>query len=277
MSYKKSIWISRDKRFQIIDKYHSCRAMPKSPLIRERRQRQRGETPPSQEQINLRHRVDRQTRLLMDNFRVGDWWITYKLAKQVSFKVFKKAYDKMMRRLRDEYRKRGHDLKYIAVHENITGRGRLHGHVIIPNICVFSELKKLMRKAWELGDCHIKPYGGDAMDARRMASYMCKEDAIGKAIREKQKMMAEAKKAGQPADKRQLQKLDQEIRAGRSRLCPSTNLVRTKPVKKEIREAETYREEIKAPKGYHVVKELSYNGWTADGYPYQHVVYERDG
>lgn len=152
----------------------------------------------------------------------------------------------------------------------------MHGHIIVNNISAFAGLKKLMKTAWQLGDCHIKPYGGEVMDAQRLASYMCKEDTVGKAIRERKKMMAAARK-GRKVDGRQLKKLDQIITSERSRICPSTNLARTKPKKKAIGRAETYREEIRAPRGYHVVKELSYNGWTVDGYPYQHAVYERDG
>ena len=276
MGYWKKSWKSRDGSVQIIDKYHSKRAMPSSPLIRERRRKRTGVSTPTQEQVNLRHRVDRLARLLLDNFTVGDWWITFKLADAVDEKTFRREYEKMLRRMRDAYRKGGHELKYIAVLENLSGRGRMHGHIIVNNVSTFSRLKKLMRAAWQLGDCHIKPYGGEVMDAQRMASYMCKEDVIGKAIRERKKLTA-AGRNGQKVDGRQIKKLDRIITSERSRICPSTNLVRTKPKKEVVSRAETYREEIRAPKGYHVVKALSYNGWTVDGYPYQHAVYERDG
>ena len=275
MGYWKKSWKSRDGSVQIVDKYHSQKMQPRNPLVREKRRKRSGVSTPTQEQVNLRHRVDRLARLLLDNFTVGDWWVTFKLAEPVDAKSFRREYEKMIRRMRDAYRKGGHELKYIAVLENLTGRGRMHGHIIVNNVSVFSQLKKLMRTAWQLGDCHIKPYGGDVMDAQRLASYMCKEDTTGKAIREKKKIMA-AVREGRKADGRQIKKLDRII-GERSRICPSTNLVRTKPKKKAIGRAETYREEIRAPRGYHVVKALSYNGWTVDGYPYQHAVYERDG
>lgn len=276
MGYWKKSWKSRDGSVQIIDKYHSKKVMPQNPLVRERRRKRSGVSTPTQEQVNLRHRVDRLARLLLDNFTVGDWWVTFKLAETVDAKSFRREYEKMIRRMRDMYRKGGHELKYIAVLENLSGRGRMHGHIIVNNISAFAGVKKLMREAWQLGDCHIKPYGGEVMDAQRMASYMCKEDVIGKAIRDKQKLQ-KAVKNGQKVDGRQLKKLDRIITSERSRICPSTNLVRTKPKKEAVSRAETYREEIRAPRGYHVVKELSYNGWTVDGYPYQHAVYERDG
>lgn len=276
MGYWKKSWKSRDGSVQIVDKYHSQKMQPRNPLVREKRRKRTGVSTPTQEQVNLRHRVDRLARLLLDNFTVGDWWVTFKLAGAVDAKSFKKEYEKMLRRMRDAYHKGGHELKYIAVLENLTGRGRMHGHIIVNNISAFAGLKKLMQTAWQLGDCHIKPYGGEVMDAQRLASYMCKEDTIGKALRERKKIMTAARK-GRKVDGRQLKKLDRIITSERSRICPSMNLVRTEPKKEAVGRAETYREEIRAPKGYHVVKELSYNGWTVDGYPYQHAVYERDG
>lgn len=276
MGYWRKRWKSQDGKVLIVDKYHSQKMQPRNPLVREKRRKRTGVSTPTQEQVNLRHRVDRLARLLLDNFTVGDWWATFKLAEPVDAKSFRREYEKMIRRMRDAYRKSGHELKYIAVLENLTGRGRMHGHIIVNNVSVFSQLKKLMRTAWQLGDCHIKPYGGEVMDAQRLASYMCKEDTVGKAIRERKKMMAAARK-GQKVDGRQIKKLDRIITSERSRICPSTNLIRTKPKKEVVSQAETYRKEIRAPRGYHVVKELSYNGWTIDGYPYQHAVYEQDG
>lgn len=276
MGYWRKRWKSQDEKVLIVDKYHSQKMQPRNPLVREKRRKRSGTSTPTQEQVNLRHRVDRLARLLLDNFTVGDWWVTFKLAEPVDAKSFRREYEKMIRRMRDAYRKGGHELKYIAVLENLSGRGRMHGHIIVNNVSAFAGIKKLMKTSWQLGDCHIKPYGGDAMDAQRLASYMCKEDVIGKAIRDKQKLMA-AGRNGRKVDGRQIKKLDRIIVGERSRICPSTNLVRTKPKKEAVSRAETYREEIRAPRGYHVVKELSYNGWTVDGYPYQHAVYERDG
>ena len=270
MGYWKKRWQNQNRTIIIEDKYHSFRMMPKNPLIREkRRPRTGGATSETQEKINLRHRTEKYSRLIMDNFRAGDWWVTFKLAKNVSVSEFKKAYSKMLRPMREFYQKHGHDLKYLAVHENLTGRGRLHGHILIPALpgVPFSQMKRMMERAWTLGDCHFKPYEGTAMDAIRVAGYMTKEDVINTKLNEKAKALAEG---------RDIKAIDAEIIAQRSRICPSKNLIRTEAVKQPIKSAETYREEIKAPKGYHVVKELSYNGWTEDGYPYQHAVYEKD-
>ena len=97
---------------------------------------------------------------------------------------------------------------------------------------------------------------------------MTKEDVITTKLNEKAKLLQEGGDT---------KALDAEIRAKRSRICPSQNLIRTKPVKKQIKSADTYSDNMTPPKGYHLVKALSYNGYTVDGYPYQHAVYERDG
>jgi hypothetical protein len=135
----------------------------------------------------------------------------------------------------------------------------------------FPKMKQELEKAWGLGDCHFKPYEGAAMDAARLAAYMTKEDALTTKLNEKAKAMKEG------LDIKKLDAEIKELKSKRSRICPSKNLIRTKAVKKQITKAETYRDEIKAPKGYHVVKALSYNGYTIDGYPYQHAVFESDG
>lgn len=270
MGYIEQKWKSQNGEFVIKDKYHSMRMMPRNPVTRERRKKRTGKTTELQEKINLRHRTEKLARLIMDNFQPGDWWISFKLKEVVSLDRFKDEYEKMIRRLRGFFRKHNKELKYIAVHENICGRGRLHGHILLPTIpgVFFPAMKKALEKAWTLGDCHFQPYEGKAMDAMKVAAYMTKEDVITTKLNEKAKLLQEG------GDNKAL---DAEIRAKRSRICPSQNLIRTKPVKKQIKSADTYSDNMTPPKGYHLVKALSYNGYTVDGYPYQHAVYERDG
>ena len=90
MAYMQKKWVSHDKRFIIVDKYHSLRAMPKKgQLVRERRSPRTGHTTEQQEKINLRHRTDKLCRLIMDNFQAGDWWVSFTLAEKVELKKFK--------------------------------------------------------------------------------------------------------------------------------------------------------------------------------------------
>lgn len=250
--YTKRVWSSHDSKFRIVEKYHSQKSLPKNPLIREKRAPRTGiGTTERQKKINLRQRADKLSRLIMDNFSVGDWYITFTCAVQPSQEDFERAYKRLLRFLRNYFKSKDSELRYIAVLENLCGKGRKHGHILIPNCADFAEVKKLLQRAWLLGTAYIKPYGGDAVDARRLASYFVKEDQY------------------KNADK--TENLDSQ----RGRLRTSLNLCRTEPKKTQV-SAETYRQEIKAPKGYHVVLELSYNGWSLDGYPYQHAVFEKD-
>ena len=178
------------------------------------------------------------------------------------------SYDKFIRTTDDYHEKQVQKIFKKLYDQGDIYKGEYEGMYCTPCESFFTKAQLVDGKC---PDC-----GGDVMDAQRMASYMCKEDVIGKAIRERKKLMA-AGRNGQKVDGRQIKKLDRIITSERSRICPSTNLVRTKPKKEVVSRAETYREDIRAPRGYHVVKELSYNGWTVDGYPYQHAVYERDG
>ena len=267
MAYMKKKWVSRNKRFIIVDKYHSIRALPKNG-VRERRNTKTKNSSEQQEKINLRHRTEKLQRLIMDNFEVGDWWVAFTLEEKVSVPEFKKAYGKMIRHLRKFYEEHGIDMKYIAVQENLEGRGRLHGHILLPAIpgVNFEKMKKALSDAWALGNTYFKPYEGATMDARRLAAYMTKEDTITTKLNEKMQV----RKAGGST-----KALDAEIKAKRSRVCTSLNLIRTKEVKTLIKRA-SFRKEIKAPKGYHVVRPLSYNGYTEDNFDYQHAVFERD-
>ena len=103
----RSRWKSHDGKFIIEDKYHSLRAQPKNPLIREKRAPRTGKATQKQMVINARHRSEKTAMLIMDNFECGDWYITFKLSKLVSRKEIKKGYDKMMRRLRDHFKAQG--------------------------------------------------------------------------------------------------------------------------------------------------------------------------
>lgn len=53
MAYMQKKWVSHDKRFIVVDKYHSVRAMPKNESARERRRPKKQITSEQQEKINL--------------------------------------------------------------------------------------------------------------------------------------------------------------------------------------------------------------------------------
>lgn len=259
MSYIRRDWESHDSRFRICEKYHSFRAQPQNPKVKERRCPRTGEgTGVKQKIINVRQSTSNLTRLLMDNFRIGDWYLTLSLKKLVKQEEMEKAYSSLMRELRKFYRKKGQELKYVSVIENKAGRGRPHLHIIMNGRDIpFMELKPVLEKHWLLGQAYLKNYSGGATDAKKLAAYFTKEDIVTK------KDITE-------------EELEKEL-GQRGRLRASRNLIRTKPTVKTISRSDTFRDEMKPPAGYRLVKELSYSGVNEDGYAYQHAVYERDG
>lgn len=245
MAYWRSLWQSHNKQFIIEKKYHSQRVMPAEGKVREKRAPRQNVTTEQQAEINRRHREEKYARLIMDNFRTGDWYLTLTFAERPESSWALKEIKNFMDRLHRRYRKKGLPFHWLRVIENISGRGRLHAHLLISQDFMpgFAGLQKLLQKLWPHGHVKIEPFGGQGMDAARMAAYFTKS---------------------QIADRE-------------GRISHSRNLRMTKPKKKIIRRAGTYSDDINAPRGYHVVQPLSYSYFTADGYPCLRAVYERDG
>lgn len=240
MAYWKKSWRSTDKRIIEVEKYHSAKAMPVSASVRERRASKSKETTEAQSEINERQRARKLQHLIWDNFSAGDWYITLTYAENVSDDEARDCIGKFMDSVRRKSKRLGVEFRWIKVTEH-TKRGRTHYHLLVnKEICKdFASLKAMIEKRWTHGMVKIECFGGAAIDGHRLASYHTKEKST-------------------------------------ATISTSRNLIRREPKKKKISRAETYRDEIVAPKGYHVLPELSYNGWTKDGYPYQHAVFERD-
>ena len=240
--YIKCNWVSHDKSFIIVKKYHSMRAMPDNPKIRERRKPRREFSSVSQEEINRRLKAERIQRQLMDNWRAGDWYITLTFSTSTVPKTedeAKAVLEKFKRSLRALFRRRGKELLYISIIENIRGRGRCHVHMIIP--ALDAEDRKTLARIWPHGHVNVALYGGEAMDAYRTAQYFVKLDA----------------------------------KETSSHVMTSRNLIQNEPEKEVVSRAQTYLDKMTVPKGYRLVKPLSISGFTHEGYPYQKAVFER--
>lgn len=235
-------FVSQDKRIIISKKHHSLCAMPTKPKIRQRRMPKTKETDLTQEKINERMRKEKYTRLLADNFRYGDFYLTFTTAERLTPEAFKQLMKKFMRKLSDRYKKiTGQRLKYFRCMENMAGRGRPHAHLLIPKFCTMGEIRQLMAELFTAGHVHVKPYGGGAEDAANVAGYFSKQTF---------------KESGAKID------------------TSRGNLIRREPTKKIVH-AETFSDEIRPPKGYRVVRNLTYNTKTAAGYDYQIAVFEK--
>lgn len=245
MAYIHSHWTSKNGNFVVDKKYHSWRFMPKNPMIREKRQPKRMETPVTQEKVNQRRRVEETTRLMMDNFLPGDTYFTLTFREKLPVTEVKRLVEKFKRQIRDRLKRHGKAFKYLSVieHMGIHAKGRPHAH-ILTNTLTEEELRFAV-SIWKMGRVKVERYGGAALDAAQLSAYFCKEE------------------------------IDKETGSGRIAL--SQNLLRRAPVKEAVTRSETYREEIRAPKGYRIVEALSYNTRTDEGYPLQVAVFERIG
>ena len=99
-----------------------------------------------------------------------------------------------------------------------------------------------IKRYWTLGRVKVELFGGDYDDAVGLANYFKKEDV--------------------------------EQHSGRIRT--SKNLVSPVEKKETVKRSECYSTKIRPPAGYHINKRLTYQGYTKDGYPCQHIVFIKD-
>lgn len=85
-------------------------------------------------EANTRQAARKLERKVNANFRPGDWHVTltYPKGDRPSPKAAKEDIKKFLRKLRDEYRKHGFELKYIQATEYLNKA--IHHHVIINNV-----------------------------------------------------------------------------------------------------------------------------------------------
>lgn len=240
MAYRRSRWESQDKRFRIEKKYYSFRALPMRPEIREKRAKKQNVTTQTQAAVNRRLRAEKLSRLIVDNFEAGDFYLTCTCREHMTAEELHKAFDNQFkRRLRAIYKKAGVLAKYISVLENLKGGGRPHAHILLPSLG--REWIEKIKAAWPHGNVEIKLYGGHLRDAEKLADYFTKEKI--------------AEKSG--------------------RIQPSRNLIRTEPKTETVTKSEAFKTEIQPPKGYRTIKELSYSTYTAEGYPLTIAYFEK--
>lgn len=239
MAYRRSRWESHDGRFRIEKKYYSFRAMPLRPEIREKRAKRQNVTKETQAAVNRRLRAENLSRLLVDNFHTGDWYLTCTYREAPDADQVQKDFEQFKRKMRGIYKKAGVVARYVSVLENLTGAGRAHGHILLPALSA-ADLEKI-QAAWPHGSVAVKLYSGHLADADRLARCFTKE----------------------------------KVAAHAGRLQTSRNLVRTKPQVVTVTRAEAFQTDFQWPQGYRKIKELSYSTYTAEGYPLTLACFER--
>lgn len=147
-------------------KYYSRIHKPK-----ERRIKRKEQTKEPQENVNIRHQVERLRWLLNCNFEEGDMFVTFSIRKDErpdTYKELVKMKDKLIADLRREHKKVDKVFKYVYVLE--TGdRGAAHIHMVLKSIDT-----KLLKRCWDRGYIHIKLLDGTGQYGE-LASYLVKE------------------------------------------------------------------------------------------------------
>ena len=207
-----------------------------------KRNRRRKETPEAMQRENERQRRKKLQRLILANFRIGDFHLTLSYRKDErpeSAEEATKRIQGFIRKLRREYRKRGHELKYIYVTE-IGKKGSCHHHMLIPNL---PDLMELVRRFWTYGHEDYKPLYEDGA-FEKLAEYLVKKET------------------------------KEEITG--CTYHPSRNL--TKPAERRERiNAKCWARDPRPRKGYTIIKESIINGENpVTGYPYQEYIERRN-
>ncbi len=188
---------------------------------------------------NHSNRVKKIQRLILANFREGDWHLVLKYKKDKrpeSIRDAKKILKKFIDAMRETYKKAGRPFKYICVTER-GKRGACHHHLIIEDI-VDSKLntKKVVMKLWREGSWAFIPLYEDG-EFEDLADYIAKKET-------------------------------KEENEGCS-YSRSRNLITPQPQKEIIRHKRWSREP-RPEKGWYILPDSVRNGENpVTGYPYQ--------
>lgn len=210
------------------------------------RKKKRKRTPDEIRKQNETNRWRKLQRIILKNFRAGDWHLILKYRKEDKPESYKEAVEqrrKFIGAMRTAYKKAGLPFKWIAVTERGKQEKVLHHHMIIQDIngdgiCTV----KLVKELWEYGHVQfISLY--EEGEYEKLAAYIVK---------------AETK--------------EEKEWATYSR---SRNLIVPEPKKKVINRSRWVREP-KPKKGWYVVKESIVNGINPyTDRPYQHYTMKR--
>lgn len=132
----------------------------------------------ARQKLNFRAAWQRLELLLAANFSPSDCWATLTYDDEhlpPDRASAKKEINKFLRRLRDQYRRRGWELKYIYNTESVPdapgGARRLHHHMVLSPYNA-----ELVKSLWHGGQAHMEPLLDGEFDSYEpRARYMVKE------------------------------------------------------------------------------------------------------
>ena len=252
MAYMKKVTRTADSRIIVLEKYYSWKVRPTSCALQEKRAARSKESPEAMKENNRRLLIESAALKIANNFREGDYYVTFTY-DSASLPATDEKQDRVRKDIRNtitklkrRFEKAGLTFKYVAIPENLSPdtKGRAHFHILIPampDLPTNKSRENFFSSLWGKGNVYCKEYGGTAEDAFRLASYFKKQ-----------------KKEDSGA-----------------RILMSHNMAKPVEKKQEIRFAECYSLDINVPVGYEVVSEVSYQCYTRDGFPCQHVVLQK--
>ena len=252
MAYMKKVTKTADSRIIVLEKYYSWKVRPTSCVLKEKRAARRKESTEAMKENNRRLLIESAALKIANNFKEGDYYVTFTYdntnlpATDEKQDRVKKDIRNTLTKLKRRFEKAGLKFKYVAIPENLSPdtKGRAHFHILIPampDLPTNKSRENFFSSLWGQGNVYCKEYGGTAEDAFRLASYFKKQ-----------------KKEDRGA-----------------RILMSHNMAKPVEKKQEIRFAECYSLDINVPAGYEVVSEVSYQCYTRDGFPCQHVVLQK--
>lgn len=197
-------------------------------------------TPEDIARQNKTNREKKLQRLILANFKEGDWHLILKYRPEdrpSEFKEAKKQVRKFIADMRKEYKKAGIPFKYIVITEK-GKKGALHQHLVIEDITEGGIITtKLVKKLWKCGNTTFIDLYEDG-EYKNLAEYIVKKETK-----------------------------DNNEWATYSR---SRNMVIPEP-EKEIIHRRTWKKEPKPEKGFYIIADSVVNGINpVTGYPYQH-------
>ena len=223
-----------------VEKYHTARYGKKGIRPAEKKK----PTPEQMKKINERNAIKKLRRLMNANFSPNDYHtvLTYRREERPDPEEAKKHLRKLLDKLRREYRKRGEELKYITVTE-YAGKA-IHHHILINSI---EGTDRLLNELWQYGRPHNTLLDSTGQYGE-LAAYFVKET------------QSTFREPGNP---------------NRLRYSCSRNLKKPKETVRVI-QANEWRKEPKAPKGYEIIKDSVSSGVSEmTGYGYQYYMMRR--
>lgn len=207
----------------------------------EQRGKKQKRTPEDIRRQNERNRWRRIQRLILNNFRPGDWHLILKYRpteRPESYQEAKQHRKRFLDKMRAAYKKAGIPFKWITVTERGKKGQVLHHHLVIQDIRKEGvDTVQLVKQLWTYGNEFFVSLYEDG-EYEKLAEYIVK---------------AETKEEGEWCT-----------------YSRSRNLVPPKKIMETVRRR-SWRDPPVAPRGWYVVKDSVYNGLNpVTGYPYQH-------